>query len=398
MPRCVVKSGWRKRSRLKNDAADYSPQAGINTAAFSETLSNTDTSYKFLWLLSLLEILEQRGYDASRPILFNDIFFIVLKLAKNPLFRFNLSFGVHDRLYSHITYLEDRSGDGFIWREESSLRESRAFHKVCTELAILVPYRWIRPFVKNEVEGAGGATRNKKKTNEAIVGAIAEKFNGAFPPPYRIEPDKKVITIHPLWAEYFSRNAIIIKGWCLWNFARYLQTRNPNIPAIINKITTDEAGNRELKEQRKLWGAVMEQTKINCIYSGKQLSCGNFALDHYVPWSFVGHDNLWNLIPALPSANSSKSDNLPDGRYLGKLAETHHCALTTRARHFPRKGVRLVESYAADLKLSFDDLTDKAKLNRAYEIFIPPLIDLAKANRFRGGWVYKSPTPLMDGV
>ena len=56
-----------------------------------------------------------------------------------------------------------------------------------------------------------------------------------------------------------------------------------------------------------------------------------------------------------------------------------------------------MESYIADLKLTKADLTDSNKLSAAYRLFIPPLIELAKANRFEDGWVYHSKTPILDG-
>ena len=53
-----------------------------------------------------------------------------------------------------------------------------------------------------------------------------------------------------------------------------------------------------------------------------------YDLDHFIPWSFVSHDLLWNLMPADPSINSSKSNRLPDlNLYLPKLAEAHQAAL-----------------------------------------------------------------------
>jgi len=36
------------------------------------------------------------------------------------------------------------------------------------------------------------------------------------------------------------------------------------------------------------------------------------SLDHFVPWSYVAHDEMWNLHPTTKSINSSKSNNLPD--------------------------------------------------------------------------------------
>jgi len=38
---------------------------------------------------------------------------------------------------------------------------------------------------------------------------------------------------------------------------------------------------------------------------------GNLSIDHFIPWSFVMHDELWNLTPTLANINSIKNDNLP---------------------------------------------------------------------------------------
>ncbi len=34
-------------------------------------------------------------------------------------------------------------------------------------------------------------------------------------------------------------------------------------------------------------------------------------MDHFIPWSFVMNDELWNLMPMDSSLNSSKSNKLP---------------------------------------------------------------------------------------
>ena len=37
----------------------------------------------------------------------------------------------------------------------------------------------------------------------------------------------------------------------------------------------------------------------------------DYAVEHFLPYAFVSHDLMWNLIPADRSFNSSKSDKLP---------------------------------------------------------------------------------------
>lgn len=37
----------------------------------------------------------------------------------------------------------------------------------------------------------------------------------------------------------------------------------------------------------------------------------HYDIDHFIPWSFVMNDELWNLMPMDSSLNSSKSNRLP---------------------------------------------------------------------------------------
>ena len=46
-----------------------------------------------------------------------------------------------------------------------------------------------------------------------------------------------------------------------------------------------------------------------------------------MPWSYVAHDELWNLHPTTKAINSSKSNNLPEwDLYFPKLAEQEYSA------------------------------------------------------------------------
>ena len=105
-------------------------------------------------------------------------------------------------------------------------------------------------------------------------------------------------------------------------------TRNPNVPNIINKLVKVES-RQALTRQRNYWDFVLEHSDgQKCIYTDKLITVGNYDLDHFIPWSFVSHNLLWNLIPADGSVNSSKSDRLPDiDRYLSKLATTQQKAV-----------------------------------------------------------------------
>ncbi|MCX4580793.1 HNH endonuclease [Streptomyces sp. NBC_01571] len=60
---------------------------------------------------------------------------------------------------------------------------------------------------------------------------------------------------------------------------------------------------------------VLEANGGNCVY------CGNPAevMDHVIPWSQGGADELTNLVPACKACNNSKCDKTPIMWYLGRL-------------------------------------------------------------------------------
>ena len=48
------------------------------------------------------------------------------------------------------------------------------------------------------------------------------------------------------------------------------------------------------------------------IYGAFELAPNDISIDHFVPWSYVAHDELWNLSPTTKSINSKKSNRLPE--------------------------------------------------------------------------------------
>ena len=61
------------------------------------------------------------------------------------------------------------------------------------------------------------------------------------------------------------------------------------------------------------------------IYGDNILTENDLSIDHFVPWSYVAHDEMWNLNPTTKSINSSKSNNLPDwNTYFEKLVRQEY--------------------------------------------------------------------------
>ena len=77
------------------------------------------------------------------------------------------------------------------------------------------------------------------------------------------------------------------------------------IPSTEFEVIYSDTG-YELPPSLQLYEQVQEYGHLNCIYTGNPLERNSFDLDHFMPWSFVSHNQNWNLIPTDSSFNSSK--------------------------------------------------------------------------------------------
>lgn len=144
----------------------------------------------------------------------------------------------------------------------------------------------------------------------------------------------------------------------LWYLTRFIQKNNPNVSNISDKLHLHE--NRSLINAKKIWNTYFDvTTTFRCIYSGEQLFKNDFHIDHFLPWSFTGHNQLWNLIPASKASNSSKSDNLPSEIYLEK-----YYAVQYEAFHCIAKQVKVNAKFLEDYSILFkDDIANIKKIN-----------------------------------
>lgn len=177
-----------------------------------------------------------------------------------------------------------------------------------------VPYRFLNPWISSP-DNVAVAARSQTFENGCLY-AIAGRG------------DDMVITLNPDWAGYISSNYQVLRSFALWNLTVFVQSRNPNVPNIAEKLLRQHTRS-SLARQRALWDIVIANGgEIHCPYTGRVLTRESFDLDHFIPWSFVCHDQMWNLVPADPSVNSSKSDRLPDlDTYLPSLAQIHKHAI-----------------------------------------------------------------------
>ncbi len=223
------------------------------------------------------------------------------------------------------------------------------------------------------------------------VRLLADQVFETRKPLYKFNQNATAIIIHPEWVSYIQNNYRIIRGWISWEWLRYMQRNNPNTPALANKLFPPRE-RESLQSQTSYWETVIKNcSSFHCIYSGQKLTLDDISLDHYLPWSFVAHNQLWNLIPIPKSVNSSKSDKIPDNIYFDKLIEAQHLGLTVFHNNSSEKRWNTyTESFIIDLGFSDKSkLLDLEMLKMQYELKIKPLITLAVSQGFENDWIYK---------
>ena len=276
----------------------------IDVRRFSNMLdySTQSASYKPLWLMGILEEVKK----GNQKISFKTIGCHMVSKVWYPILHCKLSFGYQDSLPRIVTSLSEKLAlkpDEKVSHIFNTLMamEEKELLKEIKVLFDMVPYRLLSPFYT--VKG-----NSFNKTIKEMTAKDATAF-------YQFIEDDKTILIGEAWFEYMRSNQVIIEAWIEYSMIYYLQKKNPNVPAISLKIKAPDK--RDLNDATKLWKYYGAHKPLRDIYINKAFSDetmekhGSLSLDHFLPWSFVLHDEVWNLLPSFKNINSSKSNDLP---------------------------------------------------------------------------------------
>lgn len=270
----------------------------------ASVFSSTTATYKFYWLIALIELIEEGNVKIPKRKIFS-------RMISNSWYTinyFHISFGKQDNLQiavekilkeENLTIDEKKSKiENCLENSNNSETINQLFH-----FDKNVPHWFLTPWfpkINNE-------TDHQQKGR--IYFDSQSSVNDSL---YALHKD--FITINPIWISYIKANAKVLKDYCYWNLSLFLQTRNPNVPDIPNKLIKPAIRSGLSKQTNEYWKLVFKELgSIECIFTNTKLYFDkkNYALDHFVPHAFVSHDLIWNLLPIEKKFNSSKGDKLP---------------------------------------------------------------------------------------
>ncbi|AUC62553.1 hypothetical protein AA637_16025 (plasmid) [Cyanobacterium sp. HL-69] len=370
------------------DNKSLPPSYSLNISVLSQLFNSTTNSYKYLFFSALLDILERNLFD-YQPIHFRELVIEMLANAWYPHVFFKLSFGKQDQISLKLDRLNIQSGKEAITRKDVliSIINGYDVDDVINSLMRYVPFRLIRPFFAEELRGIKDG-----EVNSSIIMLSKNCFKKKKPLYcFNFENYKLVdnIIVHPEWINYIKENFVILKGWVAWEWLNYMQKNNPNSPNLARKLFP-LVQRKSLIQQAKYWKLIMEKQPLKCIYSDNILDKHSISVDHYLPWSFVAHDQLWNLIPSIHHVNSAKSNNIPASDYLDKFISLQHQGLIISSQILPKKKwLNYIDCYLSDLRINEpNDLLKLEILMKAYQKTFKPLISLAQIQGFSTNWHY----------
>lgn len=149
-----------------------------------------------------------------------------------------------------------------------------------------------------------------------VLGALFSDFDEKI---YSFSDNENFIKITNGAYQFMTKYKIEIEKLNYYEWAKFLEKINADnvLFHLLSKLELSLPEREPLDIYRKILFAEFEQ--CNCFYCGKKLSIGKIHVDHFIPWSFLKEDKLWNFVLTCPECNIKKSNLLPSEDSIFKI-------------------------------------------------------------------------------
>ncbi len=131
--------------------------------------------------------------------------------------------------------------------------------------------------------------------------------------------NREILLNSEIWIElslmgYWIRDAVLLR----WAELTADLARKEMTPSdVIDLLLVTPAGERDVVDARVLYSSLSQK---ECTWTGRNIK-SDFDVDHIIPFSLWHNNDLWNLVPVLPSVNNQKRDRLPSRDLLSDRKE-----------------------------------------------------------------------------
>jgi len=284
---------------------------------FSLMMKDPSYCYKFYWLEAIVQVVARGVTETTFDEIINEMICNAWYSVRE--FHVHLSGLPNDgvikdaleRAVMRLTELSDIPACASKEEIGNAIREhdrDGLLRAAKEQLTNMVPYRALAGFFTRAEEAA------RWESTKRMVSYIEWIDREVVKLPYTLGPSgrlKREVHLNPAWVRMIQDNTVAILGWIQFEKVRWLQNNNPEVPGLVYKLAPMDEKLRKLGNVRKLWEAILDLREVRDVFTGEPVTPKLYDVDHFIPWSFVMNDELWNLMPMDSSLNSKKSNKLP---------------------------------------------------------------------------------------
>lgn len=130
------------------------------------------------------------------------------------------------------------------------------------------------------------------------------------------------ISIKPQTLKFFKENYSFLFKAIILEWSKFLERINVGLPMLISKIEDYERQRRSLEKAK----VILTKYFDRCFYCKNILSADKqmIHVDHFIPWSYIFEDELWNLVLTCRNCNLKKHSSLPPDRFIELLVKRNN--------------------------------------------------------------------------
>ena len=289
----------------------------LDVEGFARMMKDPSYCYKFYWLEAIVKLITRNYIEAT----YDEIITEMIVNAWYPVTEYHIHlsgiFGVRevkDNLERLVIKLKSLSnlepGASSVEIQNAARKFNKELHKEKMILTQNVPYKALSGFAnkigaKISLDNSAGRMieyYNNLSRNNILLPYTFGDQNGLA---------RKVI-FNDAWIQMIKDNTVSILGWIQSEKVKWLQNNNPEVPGLIYKLDRSEQKVRKLAKVHKLWDGILDLQPLKDVFTSESVDVKAYDVDHFIPWSFVMNDELWNLMPMDSNLNSAKSNKLPE--------------------------------------------------------------------------------------
>ena len=171
-----------------------------------------------------------------------------------------------------------------------------------------------------------------KECKRCVVGALYTDFDGLL---YSFDLKADGIILSLSAYEFMLKYKLEIEKMNYYSWAKFIESVNSDDKTIrlLDKLELSTPRRGNLSIYREILRKEFETN--NCFYCGRTLK-KSVHVDHFIPWSYVKEDKLWDFVLACPDCNQKKKDKIPSRKCL-QDAEKRNLILAESENEFVRK-------------------------------------------------------------